>query len=1089
MTPTKDCYTFSPGEISYESVGESMTEDYEGELPRPSGIEASDNVCGRVVISWEYPECNGPGGFRIVRDGLEICDVERGVRSYTDTAMSCCSFLVYSVAAFDGTCQSDTVAAKGFAPCEPVPPDAFSATADLCDRVQLTWNAVSTGACNADSLIILRDGAWLASLAPTVSEYDDFTADVCVSHDYCIASKNACGVSALSCAAGRLVAKPEPPMICAASDSNCKRVHVAWQCEEDEACPVEGFNIYRDGSLIATVDDPERRSYDDESVELGAVYAYCVKAFNSCGEDSGRCCDQGSMMVDTIPPACVVSFSRDFTNETGVMLGIAAFDVSGLKGMKICGICGDCEWKDLQGRNCVDTTLYCELSGGDGKKSVYVYFEDECGNRTSCGDTVILDTNPPDLVTINYPLSGKWYSREITQYCGQSVDGLSGIDWDAFEYSYDGDTWVHFDVDSDCCDSCGFECDWCDADDIPNTYESDCKSTLRIRVADMAGNVAFSPIDTICVDSGVQRVENLSCSPHAKPDSCYQERDVEISWNAPYDASGVVGYSYALAPSSPSSPSEVDSTVDLKTEHISFSNLDEDLWYFSIRAIDEIGNCSDTALVRFCIDRTPPVLKVDKSHRLAGKDTCVTLTIEGNESLGNVFVEVNQAGTCEPLQVGMTPVDATRQIWRGRYCVLAGCDGPALISVTGSDIAANIAACSDTFYADTYPPVIRVEIVSAGKFPETRGKLSAGSVVKNIPSGCVEVSIHSDEALRDLPRVSYVVDGANGCHYEDSLIIKHQTETSFTGSFFIESDQCWGNASFRAEGVDLAGNVGGEVAGESVFVVDPVIEPSVGGCAIASDGTAVLVGPGCLSQPCVISISAGDLGSDSLSAAIDALQKRGQVKCICGPDHNSIRVISQHPASGVMTTNAPVRWAAAWLYIPYSKDEQGDVGGAEGVYEGDLRVFKLVRSSDDQQQSWDWRLIDPNDCVVLADSLLVKQRIDGPGTYMLGGYQPVVDLERVVVYPNPFRPSRDGILSIRNIPIDPTANVKIYDVAGEIVRVLKVGSGVQEVSGEGSMEAMWDAKDANGNMVSHGAYIIVIETRRGVRKGKIAVIR
>jgi hypothetical protein len=95
-------------------------------------------------------------------------------------------------------------------------------------------------------------------------------------------------------------------------------------------------------------------------------------------------------------------------------------------------------------------------------------------------------------------------------------------------------------------------------------------------------------------------------------------------------------------------------------------------------------------------------------------------------------------------------------------------------------------------------------------------------------------------------------------------------------------------------------------------------------------------------------------------------------------------------------------------------------------------------------------------------------------------FQPAVaaNLDKVKAYPNPFNPSR-GTLTIGNLTT--TANIKIYDVAGELIRK------VDYLSEDG--KAAWDGKNDNGNTVASGVYIIYVGNSQGKKNLKIAVER
>ena len=89
-------------------------------------------------------------------------------------------------------------------------------------------------------------------------------------------------------------------------------------------------------------------------------------------------------------------------------------------------------------------------------------------------------------------------------------------------------------------------------------------------------------------------------------------------------------------------------------------------------------------------------------------------------------------------------------------------------------------------------------------------------------------------------------------------------------------------------------------------------------------------------------------------------------------------------------------------------------------------------------------------------------------------------------FPNPFRLSRSSKVTILlNVKVS-NMIVKIYNVAGELVRTLD--SEGTEVS-TFSREAFWDGKNESGQDVATGLYVYVVTTDKGKAKGKIVLIR
>ena len=92
----------------------------------------------------------------------------------------------------------------------------------------------------------------------------------------------------------------------------------------------------------------------------------------------------------------------------------------------------------------------------------------------------------------------------------------------------------------------------------------------------------------------------------------------------------------------------------------------------------------------------------------------------------------------------------------------------------------------------------------------------------------------------------------------------------------------------------------------------------------------------------------------------------------------------------------------------------------------------------------------------------------------------------IVVYPNPCYPDRGQVVTIANLSFDSEVRIRIYDLAGNLVRTL--GEGETIVQGE-SRTAIWNCRNDDGKLVSRGIYIYFILDGTEKRIGKIAIIK
>ena len=128
----------------------------------------------------------------------------------------------------------------------------------------------------------------------------------------------------------------------------------------------------------------------------------------------------------------------------------------------------------------------------DGVWCFHARAKDKAGNWGKAAHLKVqIDTTPPEVLTIDYPLSNKCHTENITKYYGRLSDSTSGIDLSALEYSYNGSEWIGFGDDS------GAQ-GWNDQDQIPHTFQTE-GATLQVRAKDMAGNLSRSGVTVIRV--------------------------------------------------------------------------------------------------------------------------------------------------------------------------------------------------------------------------------------------------------------------------------------------------------------------------------------------------------------------------------------------------------------------------------------------------------------------------------------------------------------------------------------------------------------------------------------------------------------
>ncbi len=99
---------------------------------------------------------------------------------------------------------------------------------------------------------------------------------------------------------------------------------------------------------------------------------------------------------------------------------------------------------------------------------------------------------------------------------------------------------------------------------------------------------------------------------------------------------------------------------------------------------------------------------------------------------------------------------------------------------------------------------------------------------------------------------------------------------------------------------------------------------------------------------------------------------------------------------------------------------------------------------------------------------------------------PTADLEHVFAVPNPYRGSevwdQPGQGEVHFVNLPPSSTIRIYTVAGDLVRVITHADNVRDFE-------RWDLRNANGSPVASGIYMYRIESGTFHFQNRLVVIR
>ncbi|MCX5786245.1 MAG: lectin like domain-containing protein [Elusimicrobia bacterium] len=309
---------------------------------------------------------------------------------------------------------------------------------------------------------------------------------------------------------------------------------------------------------------------------------------------------------------------------------------------------------------------------------------------------------------------------------------------------------------------------------------------------------------------------------------------------------------------------------------------------------------------------------------------------------------------------------------------------------------------------------------------------------------------------------------APGCGAAYNTNVSYLAYSTWTVSSFIETYFSTGAACFVLSAADLAGNIGTVITSGGSFNIDTAISGAAGGTVANSDGCGVSVPAGDVSGNFFVTISTV---ASSLTDPADALSP-GSVKLHV---NDLVRDFSAKSELDAQIHNFPAPPTITMAYP--DADADGMVDG-DNVREDLTWIYWL----DEVSGSWvplpgvshDYSAntlsADVNHFSVY--SIRVKS-VSG------------LTFSNLRVYPNPCDFNKTPYrLTIAGIPQDETAPaVYIYNSAGELVRVLKPGDGIDPIN-----EALWDGRLKGGGKAASGLYIYLVKTKKyGKGSGKFFV--
>ena len=207
------------------------------------------------------------------------------------------------------------------------------------------------------------------------------------------------------------------------------------------------FTLSGGGSVSGTVSYSNKTATFTPSGNLSYSTTYTATITTGVKDISGNAMSSTytwsfttSSAPDTTAPSGAVAVSgASYTNSTAITLNLSATDNVGVTGYYISDSSSTPSasasgWTSVTSTTSYSATVSYTLSGGDGSKTIYVWYKDAAGNVSSTANaTITLDTTVP-TVTISSPTSSSTYTTTSSTIslggsASDSSSGISSVTW------------------------------------------------------------------------------------------------------------------------------------------------------------------------------------------------------------------------------------------------------------------------------------------------------------------------------------------------------------------------------------------------------------------------------------------------------------------------------------------------------------------------------------------------------------------------------------------------------------------------------------------------------------------------------------
>ncbi len=231
-----------------------------------------------VALMWMAGGSAVAENYKIYRNGSLLATIPSTYTQFDDYNTVSGELYEYCVVSASNT-FGESEAACGFGGTLLLKPTSIAATDGIFEnKINITWALDPSTVCSGvriyrDSMLIANVPAFLGATG-----YDDVDVQGLTIYDYCIeAYNNVWGTSSRICDKGNIkIIKPQITATTGAPNHE-DRVVLTWT---SPSAVDDGFQIYRNNALIATINNPNTLTYTDLNVTSLQEYEYSISAYD-----------------------------------------------------------------------------------------------------------------------------------------------------------------------------------------------------------------------------------------------------------------------------------------------------------------------------------------------------------------------------------------------------------------------------------------------------------------------------------------------------------------------------------------------------------------------------------------------------------------------------------------------------------------------------------------------------------------------------------------------------------------------------------------------------------------------------------------